>query len=256
MAAMEKKCHPHHWIFFYGSCISSVSRKATGITGACFPCKVHGFTRHWALRVDLDAKGLVVNKGITGVTAVTCVSCTGDGGAMSAGEGQGDAACTNGVLVRVPESEISSFDKREVNYSRKRIARGNLVPLRRPREDNAVSTYLSEPEAPCWIYVAQPEACLAPTSKFPIIQSYLDVMLLGCREHGEDFAAEFCLSTFEPLPSQSGHRFCTGFWIDDRDAPGYVRHSEEAAALGEENDAILARTVPEALAKRVKFGVD
>ena len=129
----------YHWIFFYGSCISSASRKATGITGAVFPCSVSGYTRHWGARVDLAAKGLVVNDEITGVTAVTCLA------------GQRQNMSTNGVLVRVPGSSIPSFDQREVNYTRKRVARNNIKPMRSTEEDKAISTFAAEPEAPCWM---------------------------------------------------------------------------------------------------------
>ena len=162
----------HHWVFFYGSCISSASRKATGITGAVFPCSVLGYTRHWGARVDLAAKGLVVNDEITGVTAVTCLSRGGDGGRVASGNCSGDGGSagakvvegasgdddqgwqkrsTNGVLVRVPESSIPSFDEREVNYTRKRLVRRAIVPLRSAEEDEAVCMFTEEPEAPCWM---------------------------------------------------------------------------------------------------------
>ena len=48
---------------------------------------------------------------------------------------------------------------------------------------------------------------LSPASiQYPILQSYLDVCITGCLEHGEDFAREFIQTTFLWSP----------FWLNER----------------------------------------
>ena len=49
----------------------------------------------------------------------------------------------------------------------------------------------------------------APTAAAPVLQSYLDVMLLGCTEYGDAFAEEF-------LQTTSGWGAEAGAFIDDR----------------------------------------
>ena len=46
-----------------------------------------------------------------------------------------------------------------------------------------------------------------PSAKYPILQSYVDVCLSGCLEHGEEFAREFIETTFLWSP----------FWLNERE---------------------------------------
>ena len=48
---------------------------------------------------------------------------------------------------------------------------------------------------------------LPPSITFPILQTYIDVCLSGCLEHGEDFAKEFIATTF----------LWTPFWLNERE---------------------------------------
>jgi hypothetical protein len=213
------------FIFFYGSCISSESRARTGLTGLCLPCSAAGFERTWSATVDLRTHNIVHNKNIVGVTAVSV-------------QPSGPTARCNGVIVAVPASELPLFDEREAGYERMRLLR------------EAVSVYATDlggeealpVDAECWIYV---HPAGAPTAAAPVLQTYLDVMLLGCTEYGDAFAEEF-------LQTTSGWGTEGGAFIDDRAAPGYVRASEAAGQQAAKWDAMLAALAPAALETRAE----
>jgi hypothetical protein len=212
-------------IFFYGSCISSESRARTGLTGRCLPCTVAGFRRTWSASVDLRAQNIVANESILGVTAV------------SVQPSAPTTRCT-GVVVEVPNSELPSFDEREAGYERIRLDRKAVAIL----ATDAGGEDALPPDAVCWIYAHPPGA---PTAAAPVLQSYLDVMLLGCAEYGDEFAEEFLRTT-------TGWGAELGAFIDDRDAPGYVRASVAARASAAKWDGMLMQLAPAALKARVK----
>lgn len=188
-------------------------------------CKVKGFERTWSASVDLKANNIVHNPKITGVTAVS----------VQAKEG---AEC-NGVVVKIDPRELPAFDKREAGYERTRLQPHAIVL--HSREDRASFPVET---AQCWLYVHPPGA---PTAAFPVLQSYLDVMLLGCEEYGEEFAEEF-LSTTTGWGAGD-----TSAFLDDRKAPGYLRASVEAAAKAAHWDDLLRRLAPAALESRVEL---
>jgi hypothetical protein len=90
------------------------------------------------------------------------------------------------------------------------------------------------PEGYAWLYTATEPGF--PSEDCPIAQSYVDVVLTGCLEFGESFAAEFVRTTTHwAYP-----------WIDDRSAPRYVRSMQNVSlAKYMEIDRILqANGVP------------
>jgi hypothetical protein len=84
------------------------------------------------------------------------------------------------------------------------------------------------PSESIWIYL--PNEPGWPSEECPIVQSYVDVVLAGCLEVGESFAAEFVRTTMN-----------WGYpWIDDRSAPRYARAMYDTpAAKCMEIDRIL-----------------
>eukprot|EP00966_Prymnesium_polylepis_P080688 1869484-Prymnesium_polylepis.1 len=48
---------------------------------------------------------------------------------------------------------------------------------------------------------------LPPSVHYPILQTYIDVCVSGCLEHGEEFAREFIQTTFKWSP----------FWLNERE---------------------------------------
>ena len=86
---------------------------------------------------------------------------------------------------------------RERNYDR--------IPI-----DPACIEFLDEELAvdECWTYV--PKAVKAPDDDYPIGQTYVDVVLDGCLDYGEEFAEEFIASTEgweAPLDDRGGARY-------------------------------------------------
>ena len=173
-----------HYLFGYGSLISRESRLRTGKTGTAMPVLVRGLQRAWnfaAPRMKMTAVGVVV---------------------------QESASC-NGILMQIEESELPSFDKREgvgTNHGYRRLEIQPTQVIGLAAEDLRTMT--------TWGYfVNRPTA---PTSECPIVQSYVDVILSGCLELGEDFAVEFIRSTFG----------WDNVWHNDRAHPRYVRHTD------------------------------
>lgn len=173
----------NHYLFGYGSLISKQSRLATGKTGVAIPVTIQGFQREWNV-ISPEMK-------ISGVGVVS----------------KNNSTC-NGVLVEIDENEIPLFDKREMegtnyNYERLEIYQNQLIQGEIPSKSRI------------WIYVVKKP--LIPTLEYPIAQSYLDVILMGCLDFGEIFANQFIQLT-------SGWEY---HWINDRNCPRYARALSE-----------------------------
>lgn len=174
-----------HFIFGYGSLISSSSRSLTGINGESIAVRVKGLQRFWARLQGVGMRAVGVRP-------------------------DPDSSC-NGVLFEVPESDLSKFDKREgpFCYKRTRLQKEDVELL---SEFNKKGTSVLPENADFWVYVVlvPPGARESP----PIAQSYLDVILSGCEELGRSFTVEFLASTLDWTN-----------WHNDRqmDPPLYVR---------------------------------
>jgi len=134
------------------------------------------------------------------------------------------------------------------------------------------NSYIKPPQI--WVYV---QKCMIPAnSDFPIVQSYLDIILRGCLSISEEFAHKFMQSTKGWHPSElldesdnscsSDSRFddsenlgddndeSDGFhWINDRNDPIYVRADMEySIKKAQELDNILYRYCPQEFQKRMR----
>ncbi len=169
-----------HFILGYGSLINGESRAKTGETGSVWPVKLSGFQRHWSI--------MSLEFGMSSVAVLRA-------------EGQ---AC-NGVLVEVPEDQLALFDERERGYRRSQIQASHLSPY---HGDEL-------PEGTYWVY--HTEEVVRPNQTCPIALSYVDVILSGCLEHGEDFAQDFLTLTLG----------WNGPLLNDRQTPRYPRVQPE-----------------------------
>jgi len=197
-----------HYLFGYGSLINRSSRLATGQTGEAFPVRVKGLHRSWCVVApEMNFTGLGVMKN----PVSTC----------------------NGVLVQIDENELAAFDEREIigsNYNYDRL----LIPNNQIQSHSNLGSNIK-----IWSYIVK-----VPKNsdlKYPIVQSYVDVILGGCIDIGRDFADEFVMST-------SGWHFP---WLDDRTAPRYARYI--SGINTDFIDQILIQNIPTEFAKR---GVD
>jgi hypothetical protein len=192
-----------HYLFGYGSLINAESRARTGDSGQALPVRVAGLQRGWNFAVR--------SRGLTAV-GVTW---------------QSQAQC-NGVLVAVSASELPKFDARERGYER--------LPV--PPQAVTVLSDAAVPVGNLWVY-AVPRPQPASTA-CPIVQSYVDIILLGCLDLGQGFAHEF-------IDTTSGWE---APWVDDRQQPAYQRamaHVSEADTI----DALLQHALPQAFQGRV-----
>lgn len=195
-----------HYLFGYGSLINHQSRLATGRTGDVAPVKVLGLQRAWNV-IAYDSQ-------MTGLGVIPR-----------------ESAVCNGVLIEIEEGELAAFDKREIegtgfNYERVGIKIEDILGV----------TVVTDSKFKVWTYVVRKP--IAPTTDFPILQSYVDVVLTGCLEFGEDFAIEFVRST---LGWESP-------WYNDRRCPRYIRCLKTAAY--QKIDEILAKHAPQGFAMR------
>lgn len=192
---------PKHYIFGYGSLISASSRRITGIAGDSVAARVSGFERSW-----VSWKG-------TQMRAV----------AVSA---KPNSQC-NGVLFEVPETELPKFDAREMNYVRMSLDHSQLSYLH--------PAQAIKPDSLVWVYVYDNnEQGLDST---PIVQSYLDVILLGCLDIAPGFAEEFLQNT------NNWHGL-----VDDRHRPVYARPQQHKQSV--QLDQLLQEYCPNAFSQR------
>lgn len=168
---------PTQFLFGYGSIINAASRDATAARPApALPARIaasFGYVRAWNDRSPTGFTAL----GLRRVTA-------------------GEAGSTiNGVLYPVEEDEMSAFDARETGYRRVEVPREEIEP---------VSWQAIPSQGRVWVYA--PEGGAPPDAEYPLLQSYVDVVIEGGLEYGPDFAREIILTT----------EGWSAFWLNDR----------------------------------------
>ena len=189
------------YLFGYGSLIDASSRAATGETGRMHPVRIAHLQRAWHV-VSPNGYTLV------GVAPRRGASC-------------------NGVLVPVTPRVLPRFDRRERRYHRV------IIP------QQAVTSLAGESlsGATIWTYLTSRPG--APSDAYPLVQSYIDVILAGCLAFGADFAAEFIETT-------QGWGVA---WLDDRAQPRYARAMSDVPQAAEIDRQLCAR-IPRAFAHR------
>jgi hypothetical protein len=205
---------PTNFIFGYGSLINSASRNSTaGAPVPALPVRISaafGYFRTWNDRSP------------SGFTAL---------GVRRAGPGE-TGSTINGVLYPVEGNDMAKYDLREKGYARVEV----------PREDIEALSWRRLPESGAiWVYApvgpdGQPGVGLPPPdAQYPLLESYVDVVVEGGLEYGEDFAREL-------LETTDGW---SDYWLNDRElARRPWVHDPQSAEV----DALLA-AAPEAAAK-------
>ena len=140
-----------------------------------------GYRRQWRFRSP------------TGFTALGVLPSSS---AEEAGDGDGDGDDINGVLFRVPRTEMPNFDRREAGYARVPVP-SDCLRLR-PDVEGATpqATFRPGPADRIWLYAPLPAHAAGADENHPLLQSYVDTVLQGCLEWGgEAMAEEFILTT-------------------------------------------------------------
>ncbi len=166
-----------NYLFGYGSLILKESRNRTGISGEVYPSILKNYQRFFG---DKHQEEIYL--------AVK----------------ENPSAECNGVLVEIPEEELKKFDKRE----------GESLRIKLNPKNISLKENKKLPKGKYWVYV--PKKIVLPSKDFPIVQSYIDVVLTGCFELGKNFAEEFMNTT-------KGWAFIE----NDREKPKYPRNLKE-----------------------------
>jgi hypothetical protein len=247
-----------HYIFGYGSLICSKSRKisAPTLTKPAIPVVVHHLRRTWTARVGLPKHRSPeeIHDEIHGQTA------------MGIQQSQGQR-CT-GVLIEVDTQELANFDERERGYDRVEIDLLHVFPHDEDGDDHHViqkshqrRTDVQTSEAvnddindKVWVYLPQGGGDGA-NDYYPIMQSYVDIILRGCLSIGEEFALSFLESTHGWWHESSVHgpesEVPEFLWLDDRHDPYYIRADEKwSEEMKHFIDDLIKQVHPEPFEKR------
>jgi hypothetical protein len=201
---------PTQFVFGYGSLIDAESRaKTAGATTAAIPVRVSstfGYLRAWVDRCPCGFTALGLRKPRSGESPMTI----------------------NGVIYPVDETTLRSFDRREANY-RRILVPSDMI--------EAVSWQGMPQAGQIWVYMpvgesGEPAIELSePSARYPMLQSYIDLVLHGALEYGPDFAREVIATT-------TGW---SAYWLDDREEPRrpWV-HSSDYQVI----DSLLRQTEP------------
>lgn len=203
---------PSQFIFGYGSLINTQSRDSTSTTPIpAIPVRVSrafGYIRAWNDRSP------------SGFTAL---------GLRRAGPGE-RADTINGVLYPVDGDNMARFDARESGYARVEIPHDAI---------EAVSWQGLPDSGHIWVYVPQAaghkpgEELPEPTADFPLLESYIDVVIEGGLQYGPDFAREI-------IATSAGWN---QYWLNDRELG---RRPWVHDRLSSQVDGLLEQTEPAA----------
>lgn len=176
---------PMHFIFGYGSLINSPSRNTTaGKPIPAIPVRVSaafGYIRSWSDRAP------------SGFTAL---------GLRLPHEGEAPMTI-NGVIYPVVGDDMSAFDEREKGYVRVEVPLAFI---------QSVSWQPLPEQGKVWVFVPKTEdnppgeGLPRPDAKFPLLESYIDVVIEGGLEYGVAFARELVETTRDWSP----------YWLNDR----------------------------------------
>ena len=203
-----------HYIIGYGSLITKESRFNTGQTGKCMPVTIKNYCRSWTARIN--------NKG----KRYTAVSIHHSPGSI-----------INAVITEIKSSELSKYDRREINYSRVLIPASNI---KKYNTDKPLS------KAVVWAYIINPKYSKPASYKFPILQSYVDVILTGCNRISNKFMKDFINSTVG-WENVNDKRYT---WVNDRENPYYNFKCNKLCHKTKNIDKLLKQNIPQAFYKR------
>jgi hypothetical protein len=188
-----------------------------------------------------------------------------------------DGAECVGVLVPVNRKELTQFDKREIGYDRVELQIADIMQVAFLEDtsyyentfldkdivdddDNNDNDDVKQPPK-VWVYIQQNP--IPATGPYPIVQSYVDVILRGCLTISEEFAHEFIATTkgWDPAELSSDTDSCCSssddeemddvVWLDDRNDPIYVRaDTEYSLRKAPELDRLLRKHHPHEMRNR------
>ena len=202
---------PTNFIFGYGSLVNTASRNSTSTRPIpAIPVRVSaafGYIRVWNDRSPSGFTALGLRRPAPGESAMTI----------------------NGVVYPVDGNDMAAFDARERGYVRMEVPHADI---------EAVSWQALPAQGHIWVYVPdvagkEPGVDLPlPDAKFPMLESYIDVVVEGGLEYGPEFAREIIATTKD----------WSRYWLNDRDLARrpWVFDKQSAAV-----DRLLAAHAPQ-----------
>ena len=176
---MSDRCD---YVFGFGSIMDTSTHATWQTSKSCAPMlgsvatisKRFGYRRQWNFRSD------------TGFTAL----------GVSRAEREGDSCDINGVLFRIPPSEMENFDRREAGYERIAIPLDVIIFHPELRGTHSQTQFQITNSDRLWIYIPHVSKTMYADENHPLLQSYVDTVLRGCLEWGGvDMAEQFILTT-------------------------------------------------------------
>ena len=160
---------PKNFIFGYGSTLNEESRCNTNINvGDGIPARISkkfGYRRCW------NFKNKTSKFTALGLEKVE----------------ENNSSTINGILYSVPD--LKCFDEREDGYKRIKIPYYMIQPI--GWEKIPSNKYCN-----IWIYIPLDEYKYNPSIDYPILQTYLDLIINGCLKYNMQFTEEFLSTTF------------------------------------------------------------
>ena len=181
-----------HYIVGYGSLILSESRYKTLSKGDCTPIILKGYKRSWCIPTEYKER-----------YKYTAVGAT---------KSDNNKDIINGVLLEIKPEEFVYLDEREKSYSRNIVNISNIIPyntgenITKKLENSTVWIYLKSYKKNKLEYA---------TPIYPIIQSYVDIALLGCGRISTEFAKLF----IETTKGWDNKYSTESIWKNDRVCP-------------------------------------
>jgi hypothetical protein len=201
---------PTDFIFGYGSLIETDSRNSTASQPIhALPVRVSaafGYVRTWDDRSSSGFTALGLARPLAGQQAMTI----------------------NGVVFPVEGEDMTAFDAREKGYARVEVPRADI---------QAVSWEQLPAQGKIWVYIpilpGEPAGVdlPLPNASYPLLQSYIDVVLQGGLEYSPDFAREIIQTTIG----------WNKYWLNDRQL---ARRPWVFDKSYDRVDALLAPLVP------------
>ncbi len=191
------------YIFGYGSLIDTQNRSLTlPLEREVVPAHVQRFERSW------NVPSIFRSFTVLGVRLDEKSYC-------------------NGVLFPLSRMELEELDFREQKYRRVEILKESIDIYHSGKIEGKVWTYT--PEEPKDVSRA-----------YPLAQTYLDIVLRGSLEFGEEFAREFIRTT----------QGWSEYWVNDREEPR-TRTTIRNEEIERKIDEILQEEVAEYFSQRI-----
>eukprot|EP01084_Bolivina_argentea_P102843 184238_1 len=172
----NNKIEKTHYIFGFGSLINTTSRNQSYKTDIAYPVRVHNYKRRWNRLQGPTQPWMGI---------IPIKNCT-----------------VNGVIFKVDNEMIKAFDNRELKwgYTRKQISIENIELLTNKITLNDKNDIIETYEL-TFLHQQENNNMDVNSEEYKSLrvnpQCYVDIVIKGCMEYGEEFVKEFIRTMFD-----------------------------------------------------------